>query len=306
MEEGEGIEVLNMSSWWITENHDYERSCMITCALSGVVANRAQCPAIPYTPEEYAAEARRAWEAGAAVVHLHARQPDGTPSCEVEDYRNIYEAVTAACPVIINFSTGAVGISVDKKIAPVTAVKPAIAALNMGSMNYAKYHPRKKSFIFDFVFSNPFSEIVPLVSAMKEQGVKPEMECFDSGHIGNCFPLIDLGLLDPPYQFSLILGVLGGMPPTAENLAHQVRILPPQSDWEVIGIGLDQWRMVAAAVALGGNVRVGLEDNFYVTPEEMAHSNGDLVEKAARMIRDQGRQVATVDECRQRLGLKHQ
>jgi len=294
-----------LASWWITENHDYERSCMITCALSGVVANRAQCPAIPYTPEEYAAEARRAWEAGAAVVHLHARKPDGTPSYEVEDYRNIYEAVIAACPMIINFSTGAVGISVEKKIAPVKAVRPALAALNMGSMNYAKYHPRKKSFVFDFVFSNPFSEIVPLVSAMKEEGVKPEMECFDSGHIGNCFPLIDLGLLDPPYQFSLILGVLGGMPPTADNLAHQVRILPPHSDWEVIGIGQDQWRMVAAAIALGGNVRVGLEDNFYIAPEVMAQSNGDLVEKAARMIRDQGREVATVDECRKRLGLKH-
>jgi 3-keto-5-aminohexanoate cleavage enzyme len=295
-----------MSSWWVTENHDYERSCMITCALSGVVADRTQCPAIPYTPMEYAAEAKRAWEAGAAVVHLHARRPDGTPSYEVADYRNIYEAVTAACPIIINFSTGAVGIPVEKKIAPVKAVRPAIAALNMGSMNYAKYHSQKKSFVFDFVFSNPFSEIVSLVSAMKTEGVKPEMECFDSGHIGNCFPLIDLGLLEPPYQFSLIMGVLGGMPPTADNLAHQVRILPPRSDWEVIGIGQDQWRMVAAAVALGGNVRVGLEDNFYLAPGAMAGSNGELVEKAARMIRDQGREVATVDECRKRLGLKHQ
>jgi uncharacterized protein (DUF849 family) len=294
-----------MASLWITENHNYERSCMVTCALSGVVANRNQCPAIPYTPKEYAAEAKRAYEAGAAVVHIHARTPDGAPSYEVGDYRNIYDAVTAACPVIINFSTGAVGIPVEKKIAPVKEIQPAIGALNMGSMNYAKYHPGKKSFVFDFVFANPFSEITLLVSAMKENGVKPEMECFDSGHIGNCFPLIDMGLLDPPYQFSLIMGVLGGMPPTADNLAHQVRLLPPNSDWEVIGISNNQWRMVATAIALGGNVRVGLEDNFYLSSGVMAKSNGELVEKAARMIRDQGRQVATVDECRERLGLKH-
>jgi 3-keto-5-aminohexanoate cleavage enzyme len=294
-----------MASLWITENHDYERACMITCALSGVVANRDQCPAIPYTPEEYAAEAKRAYEAGAAVVHIHARTPEGLPSYEVEDYRAIYEAVIAACPVIINFSTGAVGIPVEKKIAPIKEIQPAIGALNMGSMNYAKYHPGKRAFIFDFVFANPFSDIIPLVSAMKEARVKPEMECFDSGHIGNCFPLIHMGLLEPPFQFSLIMGVLGGMPPTADNLAHQVRLLPPRSDWEVIGISQDQWRMVATAIALGGNVRVGLEDNFYVSDGVMASSNGELVEKAARMIRDQGRKVATIEECRKRLGLKH-
>jgi 3-keto-5-aminohexanoate cleavage enzyme len=294
-----------MASFWITENHDYERPCMITCALSGVVANRNQCSAIPYTPEEYAAEAKRACDAGAAVVHIHARKPDGSPSYEVEDYRNIYEAVTAACPVIINFSTGAVGIPVEKKIAPVKEIRPAIAALNMGSMNYAKYHTGKKSFVFDFVFANPFSEITPLVAAMKENGVKPELECFDSGHIGNAFPLIHMGLLEPPYQFSLIMGVLGGIPPTADNLAHQVRLLPPHSDWEVIGISHDQWRMLATAIALGGNVRVGLEDNFYLSPGVMAKSNGELVEKAARMIRDQGRDVASIQECRERLGLKH-
>lgn len=292
-------------SMWVSENHDYERPCMITCALSGLVANREQCPAIPYTPEEYAAEAKRAHEAGAAVVHIHARKPDGTPSPEVQDYQNIYDAVTSACPIIINFSTGAVGVALEKKIAPVARIKPAIAALNMGSMNYAKYHPKKKAFVFEFVFSNPFPEIVALLEAMVAAGVKPEMECFDSGHIGGCFPLIDMGLLKPPYQFSLIMGVLGGMPPTAENLAHQVRILPPNSDWEVIGIGLDQWRLLAAAIALGGNVRVGLEDNFYLSRGRMAASNGELVAKAARMIHDQGREVATVDQCRERLGLVH-
>ena len=290
---------------WTRANQDPERPCMITCALSGVVANRSQCPAIPYLPEEYAAEARRAYEAGAAAVHIHARRPDGTPSYEVEDYRAIHEAVTAACPVIVNFSTGAVGIPTEKKTAPVLAMRPAVAALNMGSMNYAKYHSGRKAFVFELVFANPFSEIVEILRAMKEAGTKPEMECFDVGHVGNAYPLVDMGLLAPPFQFSLIMGVLGGVPPTVANLLAMVAQLPDPSDWEVIGIGRDQWRLVAAACAIGGNVRVGLEDNFHLPDGAMARSNGELVERAARMVRDQGRAIATVEECRARLGLRN-
>lgn len=292
-----------MSSLWVKDNQNFERPCMITAALSGVVANRAQCPGIPYTPEEYAAEAKRAYEAGAAAAHIHARTPDGLPSYEVADYRNIYDAVTAACPIIINFSTGAINITTQQKIAHIQAIKPAVGALNMGSMNYAKYNPSKKSFVFEFVFPNPFSEIVAIVRAMNEAQTKPEMECFDTGHIGNSYPLVDMGLLKPPYQYSLIMGVLGGIPPTVPNLVRMVELLPSNSDWEVIGISLDQWRLAAAAIGLGGNVRVGIEDNFYLEPGLMAKSNGELVEKAARMVRDQCREVATVEECRQRLGL---
>ncbi len=290
---------------WTRTNQDYERRCMITCALSGVVANREQCPAIPYRPEEYAAEAKRAYEAGAAAVHIHARTPEGAPSYEVQDYRAIHEAVTAACPVIINFSTGAVGIPTEKKIAPIRALKPAVGALNMGSMNYAKYHPARKDFVFEFVFANPFSEIVEILRAMRAAGTKPEMECFDVGHVGNSFPLIDMGLVTAPFQYSLILGVLGGVPPTVANLLSMVDQLPPQSDWEVIGIGRDQWRLAAAACAIGGNVRVGLEDNFYLPEGAMAKSNGELVERAARMVRDQGREPASAEECRRRLGLEN-
>jgi 3-keto-5-aminohexanoate cleavage enzyme len=292
-----------MPSLWIKDNQDFERPCMITCALSGVVANRDQCPAIPYAPEDYAAEAKRAYEAGAAVVHIHARTPEGLPSYEIQDYRNIYEAITAACPIITNFSTGAINVTTQQKIAPVQGVKPAIGALNMGSMNYAKYHSEKKRFVFEFVFPNPFSEIIEIVRAMNEVRTKPELECFDLGQVGNSYPLIDMGLLQPPFQYSLIMGVLGGIPPTIPNLVRMVELLPAGSDWEVIGISLDQWRLVAAAIGLGGNIRVGLEDNFYLSPGDMAKSNGDLVEKAARMVRDQGREPATVEECRTRLKL---
>ncbi|MFN7146193.1 MAG: 3-keto-5-aminohexanoate cleavage protein [Myxococcota bacterium] len=286
-------------------NQDPSRPCMVTAALSGVVANRAQCPAIPYTPEEYAAEARRAYEAGAAAVHIHARTPEGAPSFEIEDYRNIRDAIVAECPVIINFSTGALDVSVEKRLAYLHAVKPAVAALNMGSMNYAKYNAKKKGFVFDFVFQNPFSEIRALLEGMNAAGIKPECECFDAGHVGSLYPLIDMGVLQPPFQVSLIMGVIGGVPGTVAQLMRQVELLPPDSDWELIALSLDQWRLLAAAAAIGGNVRVGLEDNFYVAPGEMAKSNGDLVAKAVRMVRDQGRPVATVEQCRERLGLRH-
>lgn len=283
---------------------DPERPCIVCCALSGVVANRAQCPAIPYTPEEYAAEAKRAFAAGAAIVHIHARSPDGAPSYRVEDYRAIADAVRAACPIVLNFSTGAVGITTEEKIAPVREIRPEMAALNMGSMNYAKFHPEKKKFVFEFVFPNPFSEIVELVREMKRCQVRPEMECFDAGHVANSYPVIDMDLCPPPRQYSLILGVCGGIAPTVGNLQAMVEQLPEQSNWQVIGISDQQWRLVAAAVALGGNVRVGLEDNFYVAPGQMARSNGELVEKAVRMIRDQGREPASVEEARRRLGLR--
>ncbi len=284
---------------------DASRPAMITAALSGVVADRRHCPAIPYTPEEYAAEARRAWEAGAAAVHVHARSPDGTPSFEAEDYRAIRDAIVAECPVIVNFSTGAVGVSVEKRLAYLEAVPPAVAALNMGTMNYAKYNEAKRQFVFDFVFANPIAEIRALLDGMNRLGIRPECECFDLGHVGTLAPLLDMGALAAPFQVSLILGVTGGLPGTVPNLVHAVGQLPPGADWEVIALSSDQWRLLAAGAALGGNVRVGLEDNFYVEPGRMARSNGDLVEKIARMLRDIGRPIATVEQCRARLGTVH-
>ncbi|MSQ01334.1 MAG: 3-keto-5-aminohexanoate cleavage protein [Myxococcales bacterium] len=284
---------------------DPSRPAMITCALSGVVADRSQCAAIPYTPEEYAEEARRAYEAGAAAVHVHARSPDGRPSFEIVDYQAIRDAIVATCPVIVNLSTGAVGVTVDKRLAYLNAVRPAVAALNMGSMNYAKYSEKRGDFVFDFVFQNPISEIRALLVGMNAAGIRPECECFDLGHVGTLAPLLEMGLLVPPLQVSLILGVIGGIPGTVANLVHAVLQLPPGTDWELVALSLDQWRLLAAAAALGGNVRVGLEDNFYLSPGQMARSNGDLVDKAARMLRDIGRPIATVDQCRERLALVH-
>jgi 3-keto-5-aminohexanoate cleavage enzyme len=277
---------------------------VVTCALTGVLANRDQCPWVPYTPAEIAEEARRAWEAGAAVVHIHARTDEGAPTYEPSVYAAIRRETEQRCPVILNFSTGGMG-PMEDRVAHIAQVKPALGALNMGSMNYAKYSPKRKDFVFDFVFENPFRDIAFLLGVMKEAGVKPELECFDVGHTNSIWPLLDKGLLKRPLQFSFIMGVLGGIRATTENLAMQARETPADSTWEVIGISHEQWRMVAAALSLGGNVRVGLEDNFYLDThgQQMARSNGDLVAKAVRMARDIGREPATVAEAREILSL---
>jgi 3-keto-5-aminohexanoate cleavage enzyme len=271
---------------------------IITCAISGAVANRDQCPAIPYTPEEYAAEARRAVDAGATMIHIHARTPDGAPSYEVDDFRAITEAIKAELDVVVNYSTGAIGVPVEKRVAYLRELRPDVAALNMGSMNYAKYSRSRRDFVFAMVFANPFDEIVALLEAMNELGIKPEHECFDLGHLGSLEPLVHKGVLREPLHVSCVMGVLGGVPPTARNLAAMVDNVPAGSHWGLIGISRKQWTLLAAALALGGSVRVGLEDNFYLPDGEMARSNGDLVERAARMARDAGRRVATVEETR--------
>src|SRR6059058_831748 len=277
---------------------------IVTCALTGVLANRDQCPWVPYTPSEIAEEARRAFEAGAAVVHIHARTDEGGATFEPATYAAIAEETRNRCPVILNFSTGGAG-PMEGRVAHIAQVKPAIGALNMGSMNYAKYSAKRKDFVFDFVFENTFRDISFLLRTMKEANVKPELECFDVGHTNSIWPLIDKGLLKRPLQFSFIMGVLGGIRATAENLALQAREAPEGSTWEVIGISHEQWRMVSAALALGGNVRVGLEDNFYLDAKgtQMARSNGELVEKAVRMARDVGREPSTVAEAREILSL---
>jgi 3-keto-5-aminohexanoate cleavage enzyme len=278
--------------------------CVITCALTGVLANRKQCAAIPYTPAEIADEAKRAYDAGAAVVHIHARNDDGTPTYSPATFAAIKREIQARCPIILNFSTGTILEDVSEQATTLRECRPEIGALNMGTMNYAKYSEKRKQFVFDMVFPNTYEKIITLLKVMNEAGVKPELECFDTGHTEGIWPLIDMGLLKDPLQFSFIVGVLGGVPPMVESLQLQTKIMPRGSEWEVIGIGRCGWRMIASALVLGGNVRCGLEDNIYLPDgETMARSNGDLVEITARMVRDTGRKVATVDEARKILSL---
>ena len=268
------------------------------------IANREQCPAIPYTPEEYGAEARRIVDEGGVMIHIHARRPDGTPSYEIEDFRAITEAIRAAAgDVIINYSTGAIGVSIEKRVAYLRELRPDVAALNMGSMNYAKYSRSRRQFVFETVFANPFSEILELLEVLNELGIKPEHECFDLGHTGSLEPLVHMGALKPPLHVDCVMGVVGGGPPPARNLPAMVDNIPAGSHWAVIGISRKQWTLISAALALGGSIRVGLEDNFYLPDGEMARSNGDLVAKAREMVVNAGRRPATVAEARGLLGL---
>lgn len=286
----------------------FDDPVIISCSISGVIANRDQCPAIPYTPEEYAAEARRAVDEGASQIHIHARKPDGTPSYEVEDFRAITEAILAEVgDVIVNYSTGAIGIPIEKRIEYLRACRPDVAALNMSSMNYAKYSRRRKDFVFRAVFENSFDTIIEFLTAMKELGIKPEHECFDSGHVANLDPLIDMGLLEPPLQISLVMGVTGGIRPTPRNVTLMSDQIPggPEgpNQWQVIGISRDQWKLLASSLVLGGNVRAGVEDNLYLPNGEMCKSNGELIAKARQMAEDVGRRPASVAEARELLGV---
>ncbi|MDI3284343.1 3-keto-5-aminohexanoate cleavage protein [Polyangium sp. 15x6] len=277
--------------------------CVVTCAVTGVLANRKQNPGIPYTPVEIADECKRAYDAGASVVHIHARNDEGGPTFSPAVFARIKEEVRARCPIILNFSTGTILEDVSDQCTYVRESKPEIAALNMGTMNYAKYSAKRKQFDFDMVFPNTYSKIIKLLEVMNEAGVKPELECFDTGHTHGIAPLLDMGVLRPPLQFSFIVNVLGGIPAHVESLQLQTKIMPAGSEWEVIGISHGAWRMIATALVLGGNVRCGLEDHFYLPNGEMAKSNGELVETAVRLVRDVGRRPATVEEAREILSL---
>ena len=278
---------------------------VITCSISGALANREQCAAIPYTPAEYAAEARRIVDEGGVMIHIHARKPDGTPSYEVEDFQAISQAIRdeVGDAAIVNFSTGTIGVPVEKRVEYLRACRPEVAALNMGSLNYAKYSRSRKRFVFDMVFANPFTEIIELLEAMNELGIKPEHECFDIGHVGSLEPLIDMGVLHQPLHVDCVMGVVGGIPPTARNLAAMVDNIPAGSHWGVIGISREQWMLVAAALTLGGSVRVGLEDNLYLPSGEMARSNGELIAQARKMTEEVGRRPASVAQAREMLSI---
>ena len=168
---------------------------IITCAITGSVTTKAQCPAIPYTPEEIGEECRRAFEAGASVAHIHARNDDGSPTFSPAVFAKIKEEVRKRSPIILNYSTGTILEDVSEQTTYIRETKPEIAALNMGTMNYAKYSEKRKNFVFDMVFPNTYGKIIKMLSAMNEAGVKPELECFDTGHTHGIWPLLDMGIL---------------------------------------------------------------------------------------------------------------
>lgn len=266
---------------------------LVTCAVTGAETTREQCPGLPITPAEIAAEAKRAYDAGAAILHLHVRQPDGSPTQNLAVFREAIELTQNACPILIETTTGgAVGMSDEERLQPIQ-LSPPLASLDCGSVNFG-----------DEILPNSLPQMRTYAARMRDAGVKPTLECFDLGHVHNARLLIKEELIDHPYHFSFVLGVPGGVPADMRTLLALIDALPPDSIWSGIGIGgRGNAFTVPAAALLGGNVRVGFEDNVYLKPGIKADSNAQLVEKAVHIIESLGHEVAGLEDTKRILQL---
>lgn len=266
---------------------------IVSAALTGSAGTKAQNPALPITEEEIAADAVRCWNLGAAIVHIHVRDGEGRATCDPARYARVAELIRAqGCDVIINVSTGGgVGIVNDADRRAPVRLRPEIASFDAGSVNFGER-----------VFTNSPQFLDDLARDLQEFGVKPEIECFESGMIENARLQIGRGIFAPPHWFQFVLGVRGGAPPTVKQLLHMVEQLPPESLWSVCAIGRAQLSLNMAALVMGGHARTGLEDNHYLSRGVKA-SNPALVERLVRLAREVGREIATPAEARALLGL---
>ncbi len=268
---------------------------IITAAICGAEVTKEQNPAVPYTKEEMVREAKSAYDAGAAVIHVHVRWDDGTPTQDKARFAEILPAIQEACPgaILIPSTGGATGMSPEERLQP-TELMPEMATLDCGTCNFG-----------DDIFVNDMPTMRAFGKRMIENGIKPEYECFEVGHLDTVLTMARKGEVPgAPMQFNMVLGVPGCMPATAENLAFMVSKLPEGSTWTVSGIGRGTWPMAAAAIPMGGHVRVGFEDNIYLERGRKAASNGELVEKVVRLAKELGREIATPADARRILGLK--
>lgn len=266
---------------------------IITAALTGAEVTREQQPALPIGPDEIAQAAWECGQAGAAIVHVHARRPDGSSTQEAAAYRAIIDAVRARCDVVVQVSTGgAVGMSADERLAPVS-LRPEMATLSMGSVNFG-----------DDVFLNAPADMKAFLDRMQANGVTPEFEIFDAGHLATLQRWVARGWVEPRGHVDFVLGVPGAMPGTPQALMYLLSQLPAGFSWTVAGIGAAQPVLSALGVALGGHVRVGFEDNLYLRRGVKATSNAQFVERVAAMSRLMDRPVATPDEARALLRLQ--
>lgn len=300
---------------------------IITASLTGAVTMPVQTPYLPITPQQLADEAVRAAEAGAASVHIHARNPqDGMPTSDLEVYAEIVSSIKQRSDVIVCITTGgAVGADAEKRIAVVPRFKPELASFNMGSMNFSIHpiadryedkdykYPWEKGFILgtkENVFRNTFSDIEYFCRTMNQNGTRPECEAYDVGHIYNIAYMVAQKLLQLPIWMQFVTGVLGGIGSSPEDIMFMKqtsdRLLGVQNyRWSVIGVGYpDEFKAAALAIMTGGHVRVGLEDNIFIKKGKLAKSNAELVEKVVRVAREFERAIATPDEARKILGLK--
>lgn len=275
-----------------------ERKVIITVAPTGSLITRNETPYLPITPEEVIAESLRSADEGAAIIHLHARNPNtGLPTNKIEIYRDYVEGIRAERDVILQLTTGGgavtLNLSPEERLSAVKELKPDMASLNAGSINLGRK-----------VFSNPPDVIETYARLMKEWGVVPEFEIYDVGMINNVLEwVVKPKIMELPLEFGLVLGVMGGIPATPKNLLFLIENLPQPCTWQVIGIGRHQIPLGIASVISGGNMRVGMEDNIYIKRGVLAKSNAELVAKAVRIVRELGLEVASPSEAREILSI---
>lgn len=298
---------------------------ILTAAITGSVHVPTMSDHLPATPKDIADDAVRAAEAGAAVVHIHARSAkDGRPSADLNEVREIVTSIKSRSDVVICITTGGgVGMTVEQRAAVVPEFKPELASFNMGSMNFGLFPllERYKEFKHDWepayleasrdmVFKNTFKDLEGFCRIMRENGTKPELECYDVGQIYNAAYMLKAGHLDTPIHMQFVMGILGGIAATVDNMIHMKRVSDEQFGegkytWSIIGAGYPaEFHLGAVAAVLGGHVRVGMEDNLRLSRKEKCKSNADLVEKMAKITRSLDRETASPDEAREMLGLK--
>jgi uncharacterized protein (DUF849 family) len=296
---------------------------IVTAALTGAIHTPTMSPHLPITPDEIVEEARRASEAGAAVLHIHARDPEtGQPSADIDLFGGILSKVKSKCNTIICTTTGGgLGMTAEQRVSVVKAYSPELASLNAGSINFGLFHvlDKIKEFKFDwesqyldmtenFIFPNTFKTLREFTRFFSEEDTKPEFEIYDAGMLNNLAYMIDKGHVKKPVYLQFVLGILGGMQPTVNNLVFLLNsareILGDEFIWSVCAAGRHQFRMCNLALLMGGNTRVGLEDNLYLEKGRMAKSNAEQVEKIVRIGKEHGLEPATPDEAREILDLK--
>ncbi len=282
---------------------------ILTCALTGVLTDPTQHP-VPVTPEQMASEARDAFNAGASIMHVHLRQQTPgrghLPSWDPAVAQAVVDAIRDACPgVVINLTTGVVGPDIAGPLACIRQIRPEIAACNAGSLNYLKIKDNGQWAWPPMVFDNPVSKVQAFLEVMRETGTHPEFECFDVGIVRSVGMYLKNGLFDGVPELNFVMGVASGMPCDADLLALLPRYAPPEAVWQTTLIGRAEiWPVHRRTAELGGMLRTGLEDTFYLPDGARASGNGMLVEALARVARETGRQIASPAQARQRLGLQ--
>jgi uncharacterized protein (DUF849 family) len=299
------------------------RKVIITCAVTGAIHTPTMSPALPITPDEIAASAIAAAEAGAAIVHLHARQPhDGRPTQDPHVFREFLSKIKAARDVVINITTGgAPTMTVEERLQPALQLKPEVASLNMGSMNFGLYEmiPRYQDWKYDWelpylagsderIFKNTFRDIAYILESCSGNNTRFEIECYDIGHLYTAAHFLDRGLVKPPLFIQSVFGIRGGIGPHPEDVMHMKRtcdrLFGGDYHWSVLGAGRNQMYVATQSAVLGGNVRVGLEDSLWIGKGKLADSNAAQVAKIRRILEELGLEIATPDETRQILKLK--